>query len=411
MEVVEQHGLITINAGERKIQLILRRFHTIHALLTGFDLGAASVATNLHEIWTTARGAWCLAHRTEIVHPPYSSVSYETRLCKYFNEKGFALALPNLAQFSTGERISILNLSITIAKSYKTLGIADITDNDEWLFKQSDYDTSEDVERIKGRYEDENPGEHPYLDRISIINYFNFIRGDNNFIRKFYIPPVSAFTALNLSLLDYRERQVNHFITLRNFETLFRSTRFTNFIFNDEYGTISPSNIKKMLHATDAELMCVCTELSENVARYHQFKSPTVQMLLKRTEERCRRALAESSTTPVRYVIVDDPSRQFTASLNPIIRNPVDWYGAHYDSCPPPCDVDVLTFVKNFVDSMDVCPICYTYISNGDLNVCRTICGHVYHLSGDAENECQGLFNWLFKHSDSCPICRKKLLI
>ena len=78
-----------------KIQVILRSYSSISAILHAFDVPSCCVAYDGRTTFLTTLGAYAQAFRVNIVHPAYRSTTYEARLLKYF-DKGYALVLPNL---------------------------------------------------------------------------------------------------------------------------------------------------------------------------------------------------------------------------------------------------------------------------------------------------------------------------
>ena len=78
-----------------QVQLILRAFPSVSALLHGFDVPACCVAYDGRTAVLTGLAAWAHVHRVNLVNPAYRSSTFERRLCKYF-DRGFALGLLHL---------------------------------------------------------------------------------------------------------------------------------------------------------------------------------------------------------------------------------------------------------------------------------------------------------------------------
>ena len=96
-------GLISFNAMRHpgapplQIQLILRTFPSVSALLHSFDVSSCCVAYDGCTAWMTGLAAWAHAHRVNLINPVYRSPTYERRLLKYF-ERGFALGLLHMSR-------------------------------------------------------------------------------------------------------------------------------------------------------------------------------------------------------------------------------------------------------------------------------------------------------------------------
>lgn len=101
LEVSRTYYTITFEppaAGEElmhPVQVVLRLYPNISAVLHGFDHGGCCVATDGKELWFTSLGLYAFTHRAIIIDLDKRRSSYEKRLCKYSN-RGFRLIMPNL---------------------------------------------------------------------------------------------------------------------------------------------------------------------------------------------------------------------------------------------------------------------------------------------------------------------------
>ena len=78
-----------------KIQIILRAFPSVSAVLHGFDIGSCCAAYDGFTARLTTLGAFSQLFRVNLINPEYRSTTYEQRLAKYF-ERGYALGLIHL---------------------------------------------------------------------------------------------------------------------------------------------------------------------------------------------------------------------------------------------------------------------------------------------------------------------------
>jgi hypothetical protein len=108
---------------------------------------------------------------------------------------------------------------------------------------------------------------------------------------------------------------------------------------------------------------------------------------------------------PVEWWITVDPGRQYTASLNPRMEDPQEWYGDYYcggagEGAGDTNDADATAAVGN------ACSLCLDPVVPGSPNTTVLGCGHVFH--GFAETGCDGIYRWFISQRDakSCPMCR-----
>ena len=115
------------------------------------------------------------------------------------------------------------------------------------------------------------------------------------------------------------------------------------------------------------------------------------------------------------WVIVEDPSRQYTATLNPRIVDPQVWYGdAYLARVAAPTDADIVKALRGLLGARGGaaagvyagCAICFDErLTSGAPNSVTFRCGHVFHWSLDSTG-CEGVRTWALGHS-TCPTCRR----
>jgi len=129
----------------------------------------------------------------------------------------------------------------------------------------------------------------------------------------------------------------------------------------------------------------------------------------------------EESSTPINWWIIVDPERQYTASLNPRMENPTEWYGPDVVNPTPSAVVDPNVFLQSLIGAIESnhidanpntnkvygnqCGLCMGPVLVGSANSITLPCGHTFHWS--AASVCLGLYRWTLNNTD-CPYCRKK---
>ena len=84
-------GVLTLQLTEGPIiQIILRAFATVSALLHGFDLPSCAIAFDGEVAYMTHAAVWAYVYMLNVVNPAYRSTTYEYRLCKYLR-RGYGL--------------------------------------------------------------------------------------------------------------------------------------------------------------------------------------------------------------------------------------------------------------------------------------------------------------------------------
>lgn len=88
------------NFEVRKYQFIHRIYPSLDNIIGGFDLGAAMIAYDGETLWATELGAWCAANKTIIVDLSRRSTTFAQRLEKYKN-RDYNILIPGLSKNMT----------------------------------------------------------------------------------------------------------------------------------------------------------------------------------------------------------------------------------------------------------------------------------------------------------------------
>lgn len=333
-------GLVTICHAQIKIQIILRQFSSVGALLHGFDIPSCCVAISSTGVQMTYAAMWAHTFQANIVCPQYRSTTYERRLRKYF-DRGYAIVLPELkAKFEVGVELVLPHLKIT------PMGI-----DDNKIIGSIECDMS-------GPQSDYAPSVSAYdydVHSSQMRNYGQIARGLNMF---------TIF--LDVDNMDVDEI-ITYMQTLRCVGNIMTSRDYNRLLLRDANTLIESGKIgHRLIKVFGLDYKAILKIASSESEAYRTevlqpFIDARIQMYKTRKDE------------PIEWWIKVDPSRQYTVSLNPIIENSADWYGAYYNASAP---------VK-----ASPCIICKDLIISSRSTI-RLSCGCRAHW--DASTNCSG---------------------
>jgi hypothetical protein len=108
--------IIEFEWNKIKIQIIRRCYDNMPSIIHGFDISACSVAFDGREVFMTHRALFAYQHRMIIIDPELDrSKTYERRLAKYYN-RGFSILLQQCYIRGTGIKI-FPKMEIHVAKN------------------------------------------------------------------------------------------------------------------------------------------------------------------------------------------------------------------------------------------------------------------------------------------------------
>ena len=407
------HGIITIfvrvypdrsNSWTRrtcKIQIILRTFASVSGLLHGFDVGSCSIAFDGVTAHTTLLGAYSLSHRVNIVCPSRRSTSYESRLKKYF-DRGYALVLPHLdiGRLVPGETLGLPYLRVRVDSVHGPLVFGDVLLMLEEALHVSDYEEGvDDGLRItwdrRGTY---------------LANSWRLAGGGQSFVTRSATHGLESTTPLAEGEPTFQD-----VLPRSNFvEIVYRVARSVM-----HNGRVKLSTLRRFFgfsHEQVIKFMIAVAEASEGsqgariVIDLLPALRPFCDALFERYDE-----VAAKNGGKLEWVIVEDPSRQYTATLNPRIVDPQVWYGdAYLARVAAPTDADIVKALRGLLGARGGaaagvyagCAICFDErLTSGAPNSVTFRCGHVFHWSLDSTG-CEGVRTWALGHS-TCPTCRR----
>jgi hypothetical protein len=412
-------GLITLTAryrnfGEKprdcKVQVILRAFPHISAILHGFDVPACCVAYDGRAARLTYLAAWAHAFRVNVVCPEYRSTTYERRLIKYFG-RGYALALPHLRRGALvkGGPLWLPHLVLrpqAVQGLYAT-GTAELPPGEAPPL--SDYDPAELAEGVETEWSQAPINLRELVSgkgRYAIIGKINC-----ELVRR----GAEAFSGVGLPLARYAaaEPTFSDALPPEEFERLV-ATAADSIV---RGGLVNVAALHRVFRFTAEEVSRFTATVLGLFARHPGRKLDITPALA-----RHRAALGAAygaAPAKVEWWIVNDPSRQYTVSLNPRMETPDLWYGPSFDGGAGPPSADALLTSalallerrrcpvdESLIFSDGECPLCQEPLTRGEINSTILACGHSFHWS-ETRAGCLGLVNWISKcHKYNCPTCR-----
>jgi hypothetical protein len=367
------YGSKRYNEVIQTYQLIHRIYPDISSILGGFDISACMVAYDGEELYATPLGLWSIRYGMIITDTKRRSTSFEYRLCKYF-KYGFTLILPGLSEKTdnyfnvgpNGGRLDLLLLKIknlareegytitswdflnpsfanfsNIQKQKNILPTFCINDSINYCRKWEDYqegDCSRNLAIGTIPYNRENIEER-FLKKISDYNH------DHMYAKWF---PHANAARLRMGNLNAVVSILNN----PSFDDLLQEEKCPDIKFIDEviryyenavekirFGFISRYDTRyefdsKADYIRDYYFIRFAKcfgKLTPEVFKvrdsdeYYQYRDIMIETMIANAEI-CREKL-----TDIKWLI-QDPGRQWTSSINPIIADPREWYDDEYVS-------------------------------------------------------------------------------
>lgn len=329
--------------GDQKYiyQLIHRIYPDISAILGGFDLSASMIAYDGEELYATPLGTWSIKNQAIIVDMSRRSTSFETRLCKYY-DIGFTIIFPGLLQETVDQ--------LVINPYRKSLQTEELRDKIDQL--ASEYNMS--VINLEFTKNSTHNIFNDYQKAENILPYLN-INDGCNYLRDYngidYDESYGKY--VKIGILPYRkdeERFINkisdyaHSIDNR-FNGRTNATRMRLGNLATVVSVIQNQQVDRKLlieECNNPRLLFNEDEIEDYRRRAKLWKKhhhndkyiseryfgknniKTMIEIMKKNYETCYKNLIG-----IRW-ITKNPGRQWTASINPIMEDPRQWYGHHY---------------------------------------------------------------------------------
>eukprot|EP01124_Arcella_intermedia_P017934 TRINITY_DN2491_c0_g1_i1.p1 TRINITY_DN2491_c0_g1~~TRINITY_DN2491_c0_g1_i1.p1 ORF type:complete len:477 (+),score=140.25 TRINITY_DN2491_c0_g1_i1:90-1433(+) len=335
--------VVNVDFGvQKRYQFILRIYPRIDIFIGGFDIGASMIAFDGVQIYTTQLGAWSLAKKAIIVDTTRRSTSYEYRLEKYTN-LSFMLVFPGLDIEKIQPPYSIqptLNncFSIKIQKSKIPRRVS--------------------LERLKKRYPKEMKMEPESVRKISDYGHFNIIQDFRQIYADSEIEVLMSHYYASLLKTGWRSRFFVYSSLPNDYEKarkMFASMidnpqiKFCKNFIEEEHNKklqripgVNRLNVSKIDSRVFAEYFFEFQEMMNSFCKgsgddrtmedhevirksekYINFITKVTPILNNRITERAK--LWTEDMKGLKW-ITKNPGTQHTASINPIIEDPRQFY-------------------------------------------------------------------------------------
>ncbi len=361
-------------------QLIHRIYPNISSIIGGFDLNVCMVAYDGNDIYATPLGTWGLKNHTVIVDTKRRSTSFEYRLCKYY-KFGFNILFPGLTQEIVNTLIinpcrslcnenELIEKIHNLAKEYNCnihhfIMSKDHTGDIIFLDQQKKEDILPFLNINDGNNEwrrDDCDGEIEFDSyqeiKIGILPY-NLKNIESRYINKISDYSHNSIDMKFLSHINATRLRLDNLASVVSILKIEDSSNF-NKILLDEVNNpnlkFTPNEIKCFIERTeearnfygsdwrkdtefreqehfirkDINRLTKCfgklaLEVREmrDTDKYYDYVNMMIEKILTNYK------MCKENLTGIKWM-TQNPGRQWTSSINPIISDPREWYGKHY---------------------------------------------------------------------------------
>lgn len=281
----------------KEYQIILRMYHTLSSIIHAFDIPSCCVAYDGCTAYTTTLGEYAHSYQINIVNTKYRSITFENRLVKYF-KRGFGIELIGY-DINKADDVNNHNIYPNYLK-HKYLEITVYTISANKVVGKLE------VSNIHSRIVD---NEYSTIKRNAFRSYSDIIT------------QIQSIEDIGLVLCD-EKKSINY--------SLFSMFKVSNII------EIFPNSIKSIVEKYSDKIQ---QSNIYDIKRMHFSKTifnEIIQIMLLNDEitsnKKINNLLMEQINLYTDYIpdwiITQDPQRQYSASINPIIEDPEDWYGS-----------------------------------------------------------------------------------
>jgi hypothetical protein len=445
-------GKLLSNGARTTVLISLQVYMNLSEILHDCRLGIHSFATDGYQLWSTTRGVWTLVNRTEIC-APYDAIIDDSVYFKSLHElflAGMAIMLPDDSitfdviltpggvQQNSFSFMGYIRFNIRIHGKRFAYGTAEYTHDPpqsqtpftaEAVLQGGAANELLQAECLFRRYA-VGTLIGPPVDRPSVGEASGkFKSGDDNYNNTIEFIMGSNKFELHSTVGDFPPfrnnftRCIGNYITPKSINQVFDSPKAISGM-----NKINSFWIVKILNASGGDLLNICTTLA--VSTIELASTPTLQRI---TNTRRTEMLAKLEAESSEKVSVIQP---YANSIIGGRDSDLQRHGRGARPCTEQCcDKHDLTsrfivnrsaaaaaqytqedYLNDYMISLRIpaettmiCPICITSVSIWEENVCKTLCGHVFHLQSNSD--CSGLIKWCVSggESSNCPVCRTKI--
>jgi len=340
-------------------QFIHRIYPDISSIIGGFDLSICMVAYDGKQIYATPLGTWSIKNVSIIIDTKRRSTSFEYRLQKY--NRGFKLIFPGISNKLIGdfrdngspEQQTISKIR-EISKDYgydyeedwecfKFIGGRKPVCSSYNIQKEADILPYINLQKygINTQIYDRKNIEDRLINKISDYNSLSsypkcFADMNAQQLRSDNLHTVSSILKLDINK-NIKEQLINDIYNPNLLIDESVISKFNNRVDKirapykhrydgyDGYGKIEDQNIDfYRLLKCFGKLTPKVIEIRET-DEYYNYQDIVVNKMLTNAE------ICMKNLIGIKW-ITQDPGRQWTSSINPIIADPREWYGKHYIS-------------------------------------------------------------------------------
>jgi hypothetical protein len=401
-----------------KYQFIHRIYPNLSSIIGGFDISVCMVAYDGNNIYATPLGAWSIQNTAIIIDTKRRSTSFEYRLRKY-QKYGFRLLFPGLSKniidkFVDNEKCiydDMINKIHEIINSYDYIIDGTIRN----LYKTNrlinNFQSEENLLPYFKLYNDSREYDSYHCNRETtartiVINkpdiYLHAKLFDHDKIEDRFIEKISDYDSLYThpiclpkinsqqlrsdklhSVCSIIEISSNNGFNLH--DLLIDDVNNPNIMFDDEnikHYKNRTEKVRKLSILTDPhqinnnfyQLSKYFGKLTPEVVKiqhtdeYYKYQDIIIDKMITNAE------ICKEKLVGIKW-ITQNPGRQWTSSINPIIADPREWYGKNYipvvTGIPPEIETTMRLLCLPKTKSV------WTIINNDIFNV---ICLHLFHI-------------------------------
>jgi hypothetical protein len=380
-------------------QFIHRIYPDMSSIIGGFDLSICMIAYDGKQIYATPLGAWSIQNKSIIIDTKRRSTSFEYRLQKY-NLSGIRLIFPGISNqliedfYNDNDPYKkMINKMTDIAKEY---GYSYGPNNEDFEYEGEalSKNLSHNIQKKKDIL--------PYI-KLSGYNSINTIPYDRINIENRLINKISDYNYLsshpkcfsNINAQQLRSDNLYSVYSILNLDTknnirnqLIDDIENPNLMIDDSVISNFNERVEKVRNPFKREsrdkrynknidfyrLVKCFGKLTSKVIEirdtdeYYKYRDIIVDKMMINAE------ICKKNLIGIKW-ITQNPGRQWTSSINPIIADPREWYGKHYD----PVVTGIPSEVENIMRLMRLSKTesVWNMIDNDVFNV---ICLHLFHI-------------------------------
>lgn len=293
--------IIGISNEEKQLiieyQIILRMYHTLSSIIHAFDIPSCCIAFNGSIAYTTTLGKFAYENQVNLVFTKYRSTSFEKRLVKYFG-RGFGMAFIGYDLNKAIDDGFVKNDLLVPCHKYLHM---------EVLRKENKltgivYPKNMAVSHLDEEYHSIKNICHSYdelVTQVQCIEDFGLTLSQQN-------KPIDYTLFHTMDVEEILNKFPNTVTTVID--------KHCHKIMNTKLNDLTSIRLPKNVLKTIIDILITDTR------RYSVEK---IYKLLREQIDVHSRYIPE-------WIIIQDPQRQYTAAINPIIEHPEDWYGPGY---------------------------------------------------------------------------------